>query len=115
MDSMDRFVIFAFQGNPVCFVHVLLNALDMHAKGKDVKVVLEGEAVTLVKKMTESKNPLFQKVVDLKLIDCVCRACSATLGVLEYNEASGLPVGGDMSNHPSFLSYMEQGYQVITL
>ncbi|HKM08612.1 MAG TPA: DsrE family protein [Sphaerochaeta sp.] len=112
---MDKFVIFAFQGNPVCFVHVLLNALDMHAKGKDVKVVLEGEAVTLVKKMTESKNPLFKKVFDLKLIDCVCKACSATLGVLEYNEQSGLPVGGDMSNHPSFLSYTEKGYQVITL
>ncbi|MDT4761335.1 DsrE family protein [Sphaerochaeta sp. PS] len=112
---MDKFVIFAFQGNPTCFVHVLLNALDMHAKGKDVKVVLEGEAVKLVKAMTEAKNPLFRKVVELKLIDSVCRACSATLGVLEYNEQSGLPVGGDMSNHPSFLSYIEKGYQVITL
>ncbi|MDD2296759.1 MAG: DsrE family protein [Sphaerochaetaceae bacterium] len=112
---MNKFVIFAFNGNPTCFVHVLLNALDMHEKGLDVKVVLEGEAVTLVKPMVESKNPLFQKIVDLKLIDCVCKGCSAKLKVLEYNEQSGLPVGGEMSNHPSFSSYTQKGYTIITL
>ncbi len=112
---MNKFVIFAFNGNPTCFVHVLLNALDLHEKGMDVKVVLEGEAVTLVKTMVESKNPLFKKVVDLNLIDCVCKGCSAKLNVLEYNENSGLPVGGEMSGHPSFSSYIEKGYQIITL
>lgn len=112
---MNKFVIFAFSGNPTCFVHVLLNALDMHEKGMGVKVVLEGEAVTLVKTMLESKNPLFQKVVDLQLIDCVCKGCSAKLKVLEYNEQSGLPVGGEMSNHPSFSSYTQKGYTIITL
>ena len=112
---MKKYVLFAFNGNPNCFVHVLLNALDLHEKGYEVKVVLEGESVKLVQTMTESANPLFKKVVDLQLIDCICRGCSAKLGVLEYNERSNLPVGGDMSGHPSFSSYIEKGYDIITL
>ncbi|NCB01322.1 MAG: cytoplasmic protein [Spirochaetia bacterium] len=112
---MKKYAIFAFNGNPTCFVHVLLNALDMVEKGMEVKIVLEGEAVTLVQPMIESKNPLFKKVVDLQLIDCVCKGCSAKLNVLEYNEKSGLPVGGEMSGHPSFSSYINEGYNIITL
>lgn len=112
---MKKYAIFAFNGNPTCFVHVLLNALDMVEKGMEVKIVLEGEAVTLVQPMIESKNPLFKKVVDLQLISCVCKGCSAKLNVLEYNEKSGLPVGGEMSGHPSFSSYINEGYNIITL
>ena len=26
-------VLFVFNGDPMCFIHVLLNALDMHAAG----------------------------------------------------------------------------------
>ena len=39
---MDKVVIFAFNGNPMCFSHVLLNVLDMAEKGMDAKVVIEG-------------------------------------------------------------------------
>jgi hypothetical protein len=112
---MNKFVIFAFNGNPTCFVHVLLNALDLKERGIEVKIVLEGESVTLVKPMIESNNPLFKKVVEFNLIDCVCKGCSAKLNVLEYNEQSGLPVGGEMSGHPSFSSYIQKGFQIITL
>ncbi len=112
---MNKFVLFAFNGNPTCFVHVLLNALDMHEKGYEVKIVLEGEAVTLIRSMVESGNPLFAKILALGLFDCVCKGCSAKMGVLEYNEASAIPVAGDMSGHPSFSQYIDQGYRVITL
>jgi len=62
---------------PTCFVHVLSNALDMHEKGKDVKAVLEGEAVTVVQPMIESKKTsVCKKAVNLKLIDCICKGCS---------------------------------------
>ncbi len=112
---MDTYVIFAFNGNPTCFIHVLLNAMDLHEKGYGVKIVLEGEAVTLIKTMEEGKNPLFKKVLEKGLFDCVCKACSAKLGVLEYNEKSAIPVTGDMSGHPSFSQYIAQGYKIITL
>jgi hypothetical protein len=30
---MEKVALFAFKGEPLCFVHVLLNALDMKEKG----------------------------------------------------------------------------------
>jgi hypothetical protein len=44
---MHKIVFFAFRDNPLCFIHVLLNSLDMAQKGMEGKIVLEGESVTL--------------------------------------------------------------------
>lgn len=112
---MSKYVFFAFKGEAMCFMHILLNASDMHSKGIEAKIVIEGEAVVLVKKMIESKNPLFKKVMDKGLIDCICKACSAKMGVLEYNEFCGIPINSDMAGHPPMASYIEKGYSIITL
>lgn len=112
---MNKVVIFAFNGNPMCFVHVLLNALDMDSWGMDTKIVIEGEAVKLIKEMEESGNMLYKKAKEKGLIDCICKACSAKMGVLEYNETVGIPLKGDMSGHPSMTYYMDMGYEIITL
>lgn len=112
---MNKYVIFAFRGNPMCFVHVLLNALDMDSKGMDAKIVIEGEAVALLKEMEDSNNPLYKKAKEKKLIDAICKGCSAKMGVLEYNSTTGIPLVGDMSGHPSMSSYIEKGYQILTL
>jgi len=112
---MKKYAIFAFNGNPVCFTHVLLNALDMDKKGYDAKIVIEGEAVKLVKEMLESGNQLFEKSKEKGLIDCICKGCSSKLGVLEYNEESGIPLKEDMKGHPSMEAYIKEGYEVITL
>lgn len=112
---MDKVAIFAFNGNKMCFMHVLLNALEFNKKDVDVKVVIEGEAVKLIKVLEEENNPVYKKVKDLELIDCICKACSSQMGVLEFNESTGIPVRGDMMGHPSFEEYTNQGYEVITL
>ena len=112
---MNKYVIFAFNGDQMCFVHVLLNALDMESKGLEGKIVIEGAAVKLIKELEESANPLYLKVKEKGLIDAVCKGCSAKMEVLAYNESTGLPIVGDMSGHPSFESYIAKGYQIITL
>ena len=111
---MDKVAIFAFNGNPMCFVHVLLNALDMDSKGMETRIIIEGEAVKLVKEM-EAGNPLYTKAKEKGLIDGICKACSAKLGVLEFNQGVGIPLIGDMSGHPSMASYIDRGYHIITL
>ncbi len=45
---MKKMAFFAFNGESMCFVHVLLNALDMKARGYDVRVVIEGAATKLI-------------------------------------------------------------------
>lgn len=111
---MDKYALFAFRGDAMCFAHVLLNGLNMKDKGMDVKIVLEGEATALVKTMEESGNPLFAKVKERGLFDCICKACSAKMGVLEYNAQCGIPFSEEMSGHPAMSRYIQEGYTIIT-
>ena len=61
-----RVVLVAFNGDPMCFVHVLLNALDMKEKGYEAKIVIEGSATKLVNELTDEKKP-FSKHLTLFL------------------------------------------------
>ena len=115
---MRKTAIFAFQGNPICFIHVLLNALDLHEKGADVRIVLEGEATGLVADLRKPEHPLhkfYSRAKDLALIHAVCRACAVKMGSLQAVEEEGLTVADDMSGHAGMAPYLEQDYEIITL
>ena len=114
---MKKLVLVAFNGEFMCFVHVLLNALDMKSRGYDVKIVIEGAATKVISELVVEGNPLkhlYQKVKDRRLIDAVCRACSTKMNVLGAMEAEGLPLADEMSGHPSLARYIDAGYEVIT-
>lgn len=115
---MNKTAIFAFKGNPVCFVHVLLNAIDLHKRGSQVKVVLEGEATGLITDLGRTDHPLHSLYKEVKkqgLIDAVCRACAVKMGALEAAKAEGFRIADDMAGHAGMLPYIEQGYAIITL
>lgn len=111
---MTKIAIFSFRGDPLCFVHVMLNALDLNAKGHEVKVILEGESVKLVRQMIESENAMFRRLMDNELIACICKACSNKMGVLEYNANCGIPLADEMNGHPAMATWLESGFQIIT-
>ena len=110
--------LFAFNGDPMCFVHVLLNALDLKEKGYEVKVVVEGSATKLIRTFHEDENapfaPLYRKCKEAGLFDGTCKACTAKMGATEAAEAEGFTFLADMSGHPSVSRYMQDGYQIIT-
>lgn len=112
---MRKVAFFPFKGEKMCFNHILLNALDLHGKGVDTKIIMEGEAVKLIKVLEEEENKLYKKVKDLGLFDSICKACSAKMGVLEYNEKSGIPIKGGLQGHPPMYDYIKDGYEIITL
>lgn len=116
---MERQItLFAFRDDALCFMHVLLNALDLHERGLGGRIVLEGEATKLVPVMADGKHflhPLYVKVKEKGLIDAVCRACSVKMGVLEAVEKEGLPIVGDMSGHPAMGRYVAAGQEVIVM
>ncbi len=114
---MKKIVLVTFNPEMMCFGHVLLYALDFKEKGYEVKLVVEGGAVKLISAYTKPGAPfapLFEKVKDGGLIDCVCKACSTKLGSSEDARELGLTVAGDMMGHPSLEAYMKEGYDVIT-
>ncbi len=114
---MKKIALFVFNGDPMCFIHVLLNALDMKKKGHDVHTVIEGSAVKLIPELIKEGNPLkklWEKAKTENLIAGVCKACSAKLGTLEAAEAQKLPLLDDMSGHPSMTGFMESGCDIMT-
>jgi hypothetical protein len=115
---MNKTAIFAFKGNPICFVHVLLNAIDLHDRGRGVKIILEGEATKLIIDLRKPEHPshaLYEKVKKLELIDAVCRACAIKMGALEAAEAEGLKIADEMAGHVGMAPYIEKGYAIVTL
>lgn len=114
---MQKFALFVFNGDPMCFIHVLLNALDMNAKGHEAKIILEGASVKLIPELVKSENPLkglWKKNLMAGLVEGVCKACSNKLGTLEAARQQGLTLLDDMSGHPGMATYRDNGFEIIT-
>ena len=109
--------LFAFRGEAMCFIHVLLTAKDMRAKGHEAVIVMEGEACALIPQLAETDHPLHALYTSAKAqwhFAGACRACSGKLGVLAAVEAEGLPLLDDMNGHPSMAGFQERGFSIIT-
>jgi len=114
---MRKMALFVFNGDPMCFIHVLLNALNMKEKGYKVKVIIEGAATKLVPELAKSENPLHKLWENAKfngLIEGVCKACSNKMGALEAAKDQGLPLLDEMTGHPGMALYRDAGFEVIT-
>jgi hypothetical protein len=113
-----KIVLAAFNGEPMCFVHVLLNAMDMKEKGHEVTIVIEGPATALAKDLHENPDkpfaPLYKKAKEQGLIGCACQACSQKTGALDSLKEQGIELCNEMNGHPSLARLMEEGHQVLT-
>jgi len=114
---MNKVVFFAFRGDPMCFVHVLLNGLDLAERGMEGKIIIEGDAVRLIPEMAKPEHflhQLYTKAMKQGIIAGACRACSTKLGVAEAIEQEGVQLIGEMSGHPAMSDYIGRGYTVLT-
>ena len=113
----EKFALFAFNGEATCFVHVLLNGLDLKARGQEVKIIIEGAACGLIPQLAESGHPLHQlyaKAQEAGLMGGACQACAQKMGGLEAAQAQGLTILKDMSGHAGMAAYILEGYKIIT-
>ena len=114
---MRKMALFVFNGDPMCFIHVLLNALDMKEKGYEVKVIIEGAATKLVPELAKSDNPLhklWENAKSVGLVDGVCKACSNKMGTLQAAKDQSLALLDEMTGHPSMAGYHDAGFEIIT-
>ena len=114
---MKKVALFVFNGDPVCFIHVLLNGLDMKAKGMDSRIIVEGAATALLPKLAEPQNPLHQlweKAKAQSIVDGACKACAHKMGTLDEAVNHDLTLLDDMSGHPAMSRYIEDGFEVIS-
>jgi hypothetical protein len=54
---VNNFMLFVFNGDFMCFIHVMLNALDMKDRGNETGIVIEGSAVRLLPDLAQVQNP----------------------------------------------------------
>lgn len=114
---MQKVAMFVFNGSPMCFVHVLLNALDMHARGDTVQIVLEGESTQLVAELSKPDNwlnGLWQKACAQKLVAGACKACAQKLGAKQSIEDLGFVMLDDMNGHPGMAAFRDSGFEIVT-
>jgi hypothetical protein len=112
-----KLALFAFTGEATCFVHVLLNGLDLKARGQEVKIIIEGAACRLLPELGETGHPfhqLYTKAREAGLIDGFCKACAQKMGGLDAAQAQGLTIREDMSGHAGMAPYILEGYRIIT-
>ena len=112
---MEKILFYGMTGEKMCFQHILLNALDLHADNAEVKIIFEGASVKLVSQFEEESNPLYKKAKEFGIIAGVCLACSKVLGVYDQNKESGLAMLDDMSGHAGMKSYIQNGYKIISM
>ena len=112
---MRKILLYGMTGEKTCFMHVLLNALQLHGAGDEVKVVFEGASVRLPALLSEEGNPNYLRAKEAGLLAGICLACSKTLGVYEVNAELGLPFLSDMSGHAGMKPFMDKGYEVISM
>ena len=116
-ESIKGVALFVFNGDPMCFVHVLLNALDLHVKGAEVKIIVEGAATQLIPELEKEANPLhrlWRKAKQENLVEGACKACSQKMGTDAQAKAQGLALLDDMTGHPGMAAYRDRGFEIIT-
>lgn len=107
-------LLYAMNGEKMCFLHILMNALDIHADGIEVAVIFEGASVKLPPVLEAEENKLYLEAKEKGLLAGICLACSSVLGVLEENKKTGLPLLNDMMGHAGVKPYVLKGYEVIS-
>ena len=112
---MKKILFYGMTGEKMCFQHILMNGLDLHSSGEEVRIIFEGASVRLVPIFEEENNPLYKKAKEAGIIAGVCLACSKVLGVYDEVAKSGLIMLDDMSGHAGMKSYINEGYEVISM
>jgi len=110
-----KMAIFARNGDPVAFAHMMLNAIDMKDHGYDVKVIIEGDATKLISLLRNHTKPfadVYARFLRHGLVDCVCKACATRNSVVPAVIEQNLKLTEEPSGHPSMARYMEAGYEV---
>lgn len=115
---MKKIVIFAFQGEMMCFAHALLNAINLNASGFEVKLVIEGAATGLIGTLALKESPFhkqYRKVIDDGILAGVCKACAGKMDSLFEAEKQNLPLLSELHGHPAFSTWLKDGYEIISM
>ena len=111
-----KYLFLATDENKMQLYHLLLNAINFHEHDHEVAVVLECASPKLLIGIADGsiKLPVFDKAMDLGIIDHACKACSAAFSATEAAQKLGVPLKGELSGHSDLLKFAQDGYTILT-
>lgn len=116
---MKKIAMFSFQGELMCFMHVLLNCVDLKNKNYDVKLIIEGKSTKTIEEISKNKSStiysLYEKAKNLDIIAGVCKACSKATNSYDFAVSEGLKILDDLEGHPSMEKYIKDDYEIIVI
>jgi hypothetical protein len=99
-------------------VHALLYTQEVHQSGGTARLILDGAGTLWFPRFADPEFPygdLYRAVRDAGLIAGACDYCAGAFGVKESVAAGGLPLIGQYQGHPSLVTLIKDGYQIVTL
>jgi len=111
-----KYMFLATDDNKMQLYHLLLNAINFHENGNEVKAVLECASPKLLIGIADGsiKLPVFDNALNLGIIDHACKACTSTFSATEAAEKLGVPLKGELKGHSDLLKFAEAGFSILT-
>lgn len=122
---MQRKILFVVFAEDVCRqLHAFLYALDLHGKGYQTRIIIEGMATRLLADLAQAPLRLQKAVNDAKAAGLIAGACQqACMGcgsdedrnIVDAIKAQGVSFLHDLENHAGLEPFIREGYEVIAL
>jgi hypothetical protein len=111
-----KYLFLATDDNKMQLYHLLLNAINFHEHGHEIATVLECASPKLLIGIADGsiKLPLFDKALELAIIDHACKACTAAFSATEATQKLGVALKGELSGHSDLLKFAQDGYSILT-
>ncbi|MFW9808008.1 MAG: hypothetical protein ACFFE6_01395 [Candidatus Thorarchaeota archaeon] len=111
-----KYLFLATDDNKMQLYHLLLNAINFNENGHEIKTVLECASPKLLIGIVDGtiKLPLFDKAMEIGIIDHACKACTSAFSATEAAQKIGVPLKGELNGHSDLLKFAEAGYTIIT-
>jgi hypothetical protein len=111
-----KYVFLATDNNKMQLYHLLLNAINFYENGHEVAVVLECASPKLLIGIVDGviKLPIFDKAMQIGIIDHACKACTAAFSATEAAQKLGVSLKGELNGHSDLLKFANAGFSILT-
>jgi predicted peroxiredoxin len=125
MVAMPRKILFVIFAEDVCRqLHAFLYATDLHRKGYQIRIIVEGMATRLLADLEQAPPQLQKAFAEAKAAGLLAGAClQAASGcgsaedrnIVAAIEARGVGFLSDLDNHAGIEPFLREGYEVVAI
>lgn len=125
MAAMQRKILFVLFAEDVCRqLHAFLYVNDLHRKGYQTKLIVEGMATRLLMDLEQAPHGLQKAVADAKAAGLIAGAClQASCGcgsatdqkTIDAIQVQGVDLLKDLDNHAGIEPFVREGYEIVVI